>query len=130
MREFVYLASPYTHPEKLVMQERYEEICRLVAILIKQGYSVYSPIAHNHYIADQYNLPRDAEFWLSYDESFLFSCSFILIAGMPGWESSKGIAAERLLAIKFNKPIYLYNTVNYIISNVPSVVLKWGEIPE
>jgi len=118
MRDFVYLASPYTDPDKLVMQERYEEVCRLVAVLIKQGFAVYSPIAHNHYIADQYNLPRDAKFWLSYDEAFLSACCFMLIAGMPGWKESIGIDKERELAEKFNKTVYLYDIESYIISRV------------
>jgi hypothetical protein len=58
----IYLASPYSHPDPAVRQERYEAVCQAAAELISRGHIVFSPVAHSHTIAT-YGLPGDWEFW-------------------------------------------------------------------
>jgi hypothetical protein len=40
----IYLASPFTHDDPAVRQQRFEAACRAAAILISQGKTVFSPI--------------------------------------------------------------------------------------
>lgn len=49
--ELIYLASPYNHPDEKVRIERFKEIVKISARLMKRGWIVYSPIVHNHPIA-------------------------------------------------------------------------------
>ncbi|MBN2475891.1 MAG: DUF1937 family protein, partial [Pirellulales bacterium] len=63
MREtLLYLAGPYTHPEPAVRQARFDAACRAAAELIRQGKTVFSPVAHGHAICC-YGVPSDWEFW-------------------------------------------------------------------
>jgi len=47
-KPLIYLASPYSHPDPSVRQERYEAACKATAAMMRQGYHVYSPIAATH----------------------------------------------------------------------------------
>ena len=48
---FIYIASPYSHPDKAVMQERYEDVLGYVGHALGNGLIVYSPIVHHHEVA-------------------------------------------------------------------------------
>jgi hypothetical protein len=61
--DLVYLASPYTHADKAVMEDRFRAACRYAACLMRRGINVFSPIAHSHPIA-QFGLPPDWQFFL------------------------------------------------------------------
>jgi hypothetical protein len=40
----IYLVSPYSHPDPLVREERFQAACEATADLIRSGAIVYSPI--------------------------------------------------------------------------------------
>jgi hypothetical protein len=42
----IYLASPYSHPDRAVREERFRGACRATAALLRSGHAVFSPIAH------------------------------------------------------------------------------------
>ena len=44
----IYLASPFSHPDAGVRQQRFEAACRAAAALIRQGKTVFAPIAHSY----------------------------------------------------------------------------------
>ncbi|WP_321820729.1 MULTISPECIES: DUF1937 family protein [unclassified Burkholderia] len=52
-----YLASPYSHPDKSVMEARRVAVCRKAGELIAAGIAVISPIAHNIAAAHQFGKP-------------------------------------------------------------------------
>jgi Domain of unknown function (DUF1937). len=44
----IYLASPYSHPDPLVREARFDAACRAMADLVHAGQIVFSPIVHGH----------------------------------------------------------------------------------
>jgi len=94
----IYLASPYTSADSDLMDRRYELICNACAGYTKSGLHVYSPIAHWHPIAKQYDLPRDADYWQEHNFLMIEYCPDFWAIKFPGWQSSIGLAAEVMKA--------------------------------
>lgn len=90
----IYLASPYSHPDKSVMFQRYQQVCRAAGALMKEGHIIYSPIAHNHSIAEWCDMPTTWDFWETYDTQVLALCQELWILQLEGWEQSTGVKAE------------------------------------
>lgn len=92
----IYLASPYTHPDPETVYRRYRVACAAAAILMEEGHTVFSPIAHSHAIADFLPdaLRFDHEHWMSQDLAILALCDELSVLPMPGWSESLGISAE------------------------------------
>ena len=92
---YLYLGSPYTHPDPFIMEERYLRALRVLhGMLLRQEWA-YSPIVHCHELAKIGGLPRDAKFWEAYDFAMLAGASKFLVLRIEGWEASKGLAAEK-----------------------------------
>jgi len=94
----IYLASPYSDPNPAVMQQRFDAVCRYAGHLMLQGKVVYSPIAHCHPIAERVNLPRTWDFWEKFDRGMLKRADELVVLKLPGWDTSKGVAAETSIA--------------------------------
>lgn len=101
----IYLASPYTDPDPLVMETRHQLVCELAGRLMCQGHHIFSPIAHCHIIARTCQLPTDYTFWEEYDRKLLSVCGELWVMVIPGWMRSKGVAAEIAIARELNLPI-------------------------
>ena len=101
----IYLASPYSHPDKAVMQARFEAICVTAARLMGQGVHLYSPIAHMHPIAVKGDLPRGWDFWEQYDRKILAGCQELWVCMLDGWRESRGVAAEVKIAEEMGLPV-------------------------
>ncbi len=97
-RPLVYLATPYSHPELLVMSERFGKVNKAAAKLMREGLHVFSPISHNHPIAVDHELPTGWDFWESYDSAYLRCSHRMIVLKLDGWESSVGVSAEIKLA--------------------------------
>jgi nucleoside 2-deoxyribosyltransferase len=108
----IYLASPYSHPDPAVRQERYEAVCQAAAELISRGHIVFSPVAHSHTIAT-YGLPGDWEFWQRTDRWFIRHCQRLVVLTLPGWRESQGVAAEMEIARGLGKPVVLLAPVSH-----------------
>lgn len=90
----IYIASPYSDPDPKVRQQRYEIVRNLCGIYINRGLVIYSPIVHNHPIAETCELPRGFGFWQYFDLHILNLCEGLTVLCIPGWEDSKGVQAE------------------------------------
>lgn len=101
----IYLATPYTDPDPAVMEERFNRACEIAGRLMAQGLIVFSPVAHTHPIAVRCGLPRGFDYWERYDRALLAAASKLLVAKLPGWERSAGIAAEIKIAEELGIPI-------------------------
>lgn len=110
---FIYLASPYspikpyTLEEKNTLKEaRFQEVCKAAAALMQNGNQVFCPIAHSHPI-EKYGMDevKDGEFWLEQDFAVLFYVDELWVLMLPGWDKSKGIAAEIDFAKKYLIPV-------------------------
>lgn len=96
---YIYLASPYSDPSPEVMASRYVEACRAAAEILMTGRTVYSPIVHFHPIAEAVpSLPRGFDFWSPHNIIMLRHADEFTILRLPGWEDSRGVAAETDIA--------------------------------
>lgn len=108
MTDLIYLASPFSDPERKVRQERYHYAVEASALLLKIGIFVYSPIVHNYVIADNYALPNEFSFWSEFDSLMISRCDILATLILPSWRESIGVTYEIKLAIELGK------TVKYI----------------
>ena len=92
--QVVYLAAPYSHPNREIMDTRAKEIERAAVILIRCGIKVYSPITAWHHAAKNYSLPTDAGFWKNHNLEMLERCDAMIVLGLPGWQESVGVRME------------------------------------
>jgi hypothetical protein len=114
-----YLASPYSHPDPAVREERYQAACRAAAALMRDGQLVYSPIAHSHNLST-YGLPTDWAFWSQYDREMLARCDELLVLMLDGWDISIGVREEIRIALELGKPIrFLHDTQQQKTSRAP-----------
>lgn len=93
----IYLASPYSHPDPAVREQRFEAVCKTAARMMREGQFVFSPIAHTHPIA-KYDLPLGWEFWKRYDREWLAACDEMVVLMLAGWRESRGVEAEVVMA--------------------------------
>lgn len=100
----IYLATPYSHPEPSVREQRFRAVCQAAARLMQNGEVVFSPIAHGHPIA-AYGLPTDWRFGERFDREQLARCDDVVVLMLDGWEESKGVQAEIRIAGKLRKPV-------------------------
>jgi uncharacterized protein DUF1937 len=99
----IYLASPYTHADKEVMQDRFERVCKVASRLMRSGLIVFSPISHTHPIAVAGELPRDWEYWKRFDDEFIRAAEKVVVVKMDGYEISRGVQAEIRIAENLGK---------------------------
>lgn len=105
MSGFIYLASPYSHPEMSVRVERFMAAQAFCVWAFKNNYPIYSPIVHWHHIAAQYELDYKAEYWLVQNEATLEAASQVWALAIPGWKESNGVRLELLAAEQRKVPI-------------------------
>lgn len=118
---FSYLASPYSvkyplsqHQALLLRLKRYEKVCKLAAVLMKNGENIFCPIAHSHAI-ETIGMPGELygqDFWLKQDFAVLAQAKELIVFMMDGWKDSNGIKAEIEFAKERDIPIrYIENRV-------------------
>lgn len=107
----IYLASPYSHSNPAVMEERFESACIVAGELMKVGEHVFSPVAHSRPIANLVDLPHDFEFWAKYDTQMISLCDEVVVLTLPGWEESRGVAAEIKIAEELGKPVRYFERI-------------------
>lgn len=108
---FVYLASPYTPTGAETIADRVDAACRYAAKLMQDGYSVFSPIVHSHYVADHLgeDLRLDHEFWMRQDLAIMKAASKLIVLRLEGWERSRGIKREIEAARHVNIPVEFHD---------------------
>lgn len=104
----IYLASPYTHPDPFVRYQRYITVLKaLTEQYFAKGVLAYSPIVHGHPVAVYGGGGTDWETWKEHSLAMIRKCDEVHILRMDGWETSKGVAAERLYATEIGKMVRL-----------------------
>lgn len=116
---FVYIASPYSDPERVIRYARYSLVSLCVANLFKQGVTAYSPIAHNHHIATRHDMPTDAAFWLRHNDEMLDAAAELWVCNLEGWEQSEGVRHEIEYAELVSLPIRFVNVKGEVSPYVP-----------
>lgn len=106
---FWYLGSPYSKYEGGIHQA-HDHICSIAAKLVNRSVPFYCPIAESHSIAMAGLLdPFDHEMWMHKDAPLMMAADALLVAKMPGWQESRGLAMEINYFEKAGKPIYYLN---------------------
>lgn len=103
----VYLASPYSgFPDGI--EAAFAEVADIAGQLIKEGISVFSPIAHSHMICEYAGLDHYShDLWMRMDEPFMRAADAICVVQMEGWAKSKGVGLELFHFKVQNKPAFL-----------------------
>jgi len=116
----LYLCCPYTHPDPVVREYRFQIACRVASKLMQAGIVVFSPLSHSVPIAQHGGLDElDHAFWMSMCLPFLQHSDELLILGLDGWERSEGVREELFFALGKNKPITLIEEGD--IENLPKI---------
>lgn len=90
----IYIAHPYSGSKEL-MEVRYQIAMAYCAYLKRSGVvGIYSPIVHNHLLANQYNLPKTNEFWELENLHMLSLSQGIHVLKLDGHEDSFGLITE------------------------------------
>jgi hypothetical protein len=100
-----YLASPYSHPDPAIREQRFQAACAAAAALIREGHVVFSPVVHGHPLA-QRGLPGDWSFWERHARWHLERCDEVVVLMLDGWEQSVGVQAELRHAGVLGKPVW------------------------
>lgn len=91
----IYLASPYSHPEEQVRNDRYYIVMKVaVEQYFQKGLIVYSPIIHWHVAAFMHDLPGDHETWMKQDKGMIRISEALHVLRIDGWDTSKGVKSE------------------------------------
>lgn len=112
----IYLASPYSNPDPLIVRNRFLLVEQATAELIKQKLFVWSPIVHCHELATKFGLPTDAAFWAEYNFDFIRRSDAVFVLKIPGWDESKGVKMEISLANAAFIPLQFVNENGELIS--------------
>lgn len=102
----IYLASPYSHPSRIVMEHRYQTAMKVTATLMREGLHVFSPIVHCHVIAHTFEMPKDFKFWQYYNEHMISLSEALYVLRMPEWDKSAGVTGEIEIASKLEIPVH------------------------
>lgn len=101
----IYLASPYTHKFKSVMEKRFQQVSKYAAHMLTKKRIVFSPIAYTHPLNEYADLPYDWEYWWGFNKAFLSESKELWVLCLPGWEISDGVKVEIEFAKEHNIPI-------------------------
>lgn len=102
---YIYIASPYSHSDSAVREQRYLDVMKYTARCLIAGECVFSPIAQNHTIALHYKMPTDWAFWSKVDYAMIDGAHTLRVLKLDGREKSVGVAAEIEYATLHNKKV-------------------------
>lgn len=115
MRKLIYLSSPYSHKAWTIRQQRFIAACAAAAHLFKQGYFVFSPIAHCHPVKEVSDLLGDYGYWKDYNLCMIRKSDILMVLKLEGWADSIGVREEIRAARDFQLPCWQMNPDNYTI---------------
>lgn len=112
----IYLAIPYSG----MTASSYFQANRAMAVLLKLGYNVFSPITHSHPMSD-YNMPQNWEFWEKIDYQFIDWADEVIVLipneGHLVVNDSTGVQAEIKYAEKTGKPVVI-KTIKQLVDEL------------
>ncbi len=109
MASLIYFASPYSHEDPAVRQERYEKTLAMAAGLLERGFLLYSPIVDGHQYNKYWKEHEVArmgwDFWNKLDTLMIRKSDAFWVFALDGWRLSIGVQEELKLAKMLQLPI-------------------------
>ena len=110
----IYAASPYTHPSKMIRQNRFEQVQAFCHHqFTRNRLFVHSPIAQWHPIMDRLGGKTCAATFAKYNHDFIKRSTQLFVLCLAEWWQSKGVQMEIELALDFGLHIRCYDYANY-----------------
>jgi len=100
----IYLASPYTHVDPAVREQRFQAACHATARLLQAGHAVFSPIVHGHPLTG-HGLPVEWPWREPFARETLARCDRLVVLHLPAWRDSAGVTAEIGIALEWGMPV-------------------------
>lgn len=107
----IYLATPYSDPDLNVRNWRYNRAREALFHLWDQQAPAVCPVVLGHiYEQRQRGGARDQphEFWMVMARAQLVACTHVYVLTLPGWDQSRGVREEVLMAHGLGKGIIGY----------------------
>ena len=105
----IFVSIPYSHKDKKVVEYRVKQLEQYCVELFNTGNLPVSPILTFHHLLENFKLASDFGTWDAVCKEMIKrsdECHFLLL---PEWESSIGLAQEKVYAFEFERPIYIIN---------------------
>ena len=106
----IYLASPYSHDDPNIVQERVDITTKVVNKLLQEGKTVVSPVVYGHNIVKTCGLPGDWGFWEKFCKEMISKSDEVLVLPLDGWEESIGVQGELEYADKLGIFVTIMNS--------------------
>jgi hypothetical protein len=101
----IYLAAPYSHYDKDIVQSRMEKIYAVLAHYMRKGEHILTPLAMHEVVTRHEDIPDDFNYWGDYCLDVLKRCDRMIVLMLPGWDSSRGVAQEIDFCFKNDIPV-------------------------
>ena len=109
MSEVIYLAGPFSHSDKNVMEFRADALAWFAGTLMNMGHIVYSPVNYGDRIVMLHDLPTSWEYWKKMSVTSMSVCTKLCVIQLPGWEKSTGVQDEIKIADALGIPVESIN---------------------
>lgn len=119
----IYIASPYTHEDYDVMEERYQKAVDACRRVIEMGHCPISPIVQSHPVAVKHKMGLSFDFWEEIDFKLIERCDELWILYIDGVNTSEGVVREKEYADRIYKPVRVLIDPNYHKDNKSSEFL-------
>lgn len=126
--KIAYLACPYSDPDPKIKHMRLTIVTKVAYELMNREIYVYSPLTHNIPI-DQLGIHGNWLTWKCFDHAMLSRCDRLIVLKLPGWQESKGVAAEIAHANELKLPIeWMECTEEILLMATEEDVLPYKEL--
>ena len=88
----IYLASPYTHRDPLVMDYRHEAALMFTLEQLQRGHTVFSPIVYGRQFES--TVGHTFEDWKTFNDVMLGRSTQVWVLKLDEWEMSRGVRYE------------------------------------
>jgi len=109
----IYLASPYSHPDKEIERQRFEDVAHVTAKILAQGRNVFSPIVYGHTLSRYGMADTSAAAWLHWNRHMFNACTKFNVLALEGWDNSLGCTIELKWASDKNMLVEVLNPKDY-----------------
>jgi hypothetical protein len=93
MKGLTYIACPYGHPNREVIDYRMEMFYKVDAHLVRQGKFPISPM-NKIYMVEKEKLDTSWNFWEDYSYALIHCCVNLVVITVKGWKESYGVQKE------------------------------------